>query len=56
MPKKTVKAKDIPLVKKLFTKETDYEILSSELEKGYERYVLKHIRNSTRTYDIGEPF
>jgi hypothetical protein len=29
--------------------------MSRELEKRFEKYIVKHVRNSIRTYDLGDP-
>ena len=29
--------------------------MSSELEKRFEKYIIKHVRNSSRTYELGVP-
>lgn len=58
--KKALRKKDTLFVKNAFIGEQDFEkkfdIVSNELEKSFEKYIVKHVRNSTRTFDLGDPF
>lgn len=55
-----VRKNDAPFIMNVFTKEKDFEkqfdTISKELEKSFEKYIVKHVRNSTRTFDLGDPF
>lgn len=55
-----VRKNDAPFIMNVFTKEKDFEkqfdTISKELEKSFEKYIVKHVRNSTRTFNFGAPF
>lgn len=60
LSKKASHTKDSSFIMNIFTEETDFnkqfDTISKELEKSFEKYIVKHVRNSKRTFDFGAPF